>query len=122
MDKSIKVIELFAGVGGFRLGLEGWNGKSASSGYKKELNHLNKLYGAINWNHRLKHNTLHWFIKIVLGKKDIRAKIFCKSSFIENEFKFSKYNWKQNKLLTNQNLFCLLSHFIHIGFSSNICL
>jgi DNA (cytosine-5)-methyltransferase 1 len=30
----VKVIELFAGVGGFRLGLEGWNGMSATSGYK----------------------------------------------------------------------------------------
>ena len=30
MDK-LRVVELFAGVGGFRLGLEGWKGKSASS-------------------------------------------------------------------------------------------
>jgi DNA (cytosine-5)-methyltransferase 1 len=30
---KIRVVELFAGVGGFRLGLEGWKGKSASSGY-----------------------------------------------------------------------------------------
>lgn len=37
MDK-IKVVELFAGVGGFRLGLEGWNGKSSTSGYKDDLN------------------------------------------------------------------------------------
>ena len=37
MENKIKVVELFAGVGGFRLGLEGWNGKSASSGYKKSL-------------------------------------------------------------------------------------
>jgi DNA (cytosine-5)-methyltransferase 1 len=29
MENKIKVIELFAGVGGFRLGLEGWNNKSA---------------------------------------------------------------------------------------------
>ena len=36
--KKIKVVELFAGVGGFRLGLEGWRGKSSSSGYTKELN------------------------------------------------------------------------------------
>ncbi len=36
--KTIKVVELFAGVGGFRLGLEGWDGKSATSGYKKKLN------------------------------------------------------------------------------------
>jgi DNA (cytosine-5)-methyltransferase 1 len=37
MEKCLKVIELFAGVGGFRLGLEGWNGKSSTSGYKKLL-------------------------------------------------------------------------------------
>ena len=35
--KKLKVIELFAGVGGFRLGLVGYNGKSASSNYKKKL-------------------------------------------------------------------------------------
>jgi len=35
MENKIKVVELFAGVGGFRLGLEGWKGKTASSGYKK---------------------------------------------------------------------------------------
>lgn len=34
MENKIKVVELFAGVGGFRLGLEGWNSKSASSNYK----------------------------------------------------------------------------------------
>ena len=38
MENKIKVAELFAGVGGFRLGLEGWNKKSASSNYKKKLN------------------------------------------------------------------------------------
>jgi len=37
MKKKIKVVELFAGVGGFRLGLEGWNKKSSISGYKKEF-------------------------------------------------------------------------------------
>lgn len=37
MENKLKVIELFAGVGGFRIGLEGWNGKSATSGYKKNL-------------------------------------------------------------------------------------
>lgn len=35
--KKIRVAELFAGVGGFRLGLEGFNGKSATSGYQKVL-------------------------------------------------------------------------------------
>ena len=37
MVKTIKVIELFAGVGGFRLGLEGWNAKSSSSKYEEPL-------------------------------------------------------------------------------------
>ena len=36
-DGTLRVVELFAGVGGFRLGLEGWDGKSASSGYQKPL-------------------------------------------------------------------------------------
>jgi len=35
--EKLKVIELFAGVGGFRLGLEGWNGKSACSSYRLPL-------------------------------------------------------------------------------------
>lgn len=38
MADKLKVVELFAGVGGFRLGLEGWKGRSASSGYKQKLN------------------------------------------------------------------------------------
>ena len=36
-NSKLKVVELFAGVGGFRIGLEGFNGKSPSSGYKKKL-------------------------------------------------------------------------------------
>ena len=35
--KSMNVIELFSGVGGFRLGLEGYKGKSPLSGYKEKL-------------------------------------------------------------------------------------
>ena len=34
---KLKVVELFAGVGGFRLGLEGYKNKSASSGYEKPI-------------------------------------------------------------------------------------
>ena len=37
MRDKIKVVELFAGVGGFRLGLEGWKARSASSDYKKKI-------------------------------------------------------------------------------------
>ena len=35
--EPLRVVELFAGVGGFRLGLEGYNGKSASSNYTKRI-------------------------------------------------------------------------------------
>lgn len=37
MMRKLKVVELFAGVGGFRLGLEGWKGLSPSSGYSLPL-------------------------------------------------------------------------------------
>lgn len=49
MENEIKVLELFAGVGGFRLGLEGWNGKSASSGYKKTLKSPYKVVWSNQW-------------------------------------------------------------------------
>ena len=49
MENEIKVLELFAGVGGFRLGLEGWNGKSASSGYKKSLKSPYKVVWSNQW-------------------------------------------------------------------------
>lgn len=49
MENEIKVVELFAGVGGFRLGLEGWKGKSASSGYKKKLKSHYKVVWSNQW-------------------------------------------------------------------------
>lgn len=49
MQKEIKVVELFAGVGGFRLGLEGWKGKSSSSGYKKSLKSSYKVVWSNQW-------------------------------------------------------------------------
>ncbi|RTY65552.1 DNA (cytosine-5-)-methyltransferase [Flavobacterium sp. LB2P53] len=49
MSKKIKVAELFAGVGGFRLGLEGWNNKSATSGYEKELNSEYEVVWSNQW-------------------------------------------------------------------------
>lgn len=47
--KKIKVAELFAGVGGFRLGLEGWEGKSASSGYKRKFETPFKVVWSNQW-------------------------------------------------------------------------
>ncbi len=49
MESEIKVVELFAGVGGFRLGLEGWHGKSASSGYTEDLPTRYKVVWSNQW-------------------------------------------------------------------------
>jgi DNA (cytosine-5)-methyltransferase 1 len=49
MKSKIKVVELFAGVGGFRLGLEGWDNKSASSGYKKAFESPYEIVWSNQW-------------------------------------------------------------------------
>jgi DNA (cytosine-5)-methyltransferase 1 len=49
MENKIKVIELFAGVGGFRLGLEGWNNKSASSNYKEDFKSPYEIVWSNQW-------------------------------------------------------------------------
>ena len=48
-ENKIKVVELFAGVGGFRLGLEGWNGKSSSSKYTKKLDSNYQIVWSNQW-------------------------------------------------------------------------
>lgn len=47
--EKLRVVELFAGVGGFRLGLEGWKGKSASSNYKKKLDSNYQVVWSNQW-------------------------------------------------------------------------
>lgn len=49
MPNKIRVAELFAGVGGFRLGLEGWKKKSASSGYTKSLKPIYEIVWSNQW-------------------------------------------------------------------------
>jgi DNA (cytosine-5)-methyltransferase 1 len=49
MDKKLAVIELFAGVGGFRLGLEGWQGFSALSGYKTKIKSKFEVVWSNQW-------------------------------------------------------------------------
>lgn len=49
MKNKLRVVELFAGVGGFRLGLEGWKGKSSSSNYKKKLESNYKVIWSNQW-------------------------------------------------------------------------
>ena len=48
-NEPLRVVELFAGVGGFRLGLEGYNGKSASSNYTKTLQKNFKVIWSNQW-------------------------------------------------------------------------
>ena len=55
-DDSLRVVELFAGVGGFRLGLEGWDGKSASSGYTKPLREGDDRYRVV-WSNQWEPST-----------------------------------------------------------------
>ena len=85
--EKIKVIELFAGVGGFRLGLEGdYNGKSATSDYK---NNLNSNYSVI-WSNQYEPIT-----KTVQHASEIYKSFWPESNHsnqnieevIENEFK-----------------------------------
>ena len=49
MKNKIKVVELFAGVGGFRLGLEGWKNKSSSSNYKKNIDSSYEVVWSNQW-------------------------------------------------------------------------
>lgn len=49
MENKIKVVELFAGVGGFRLGLEGWKGKSSSSNYKETFESSYEVIWSNQW-------------------------------------------------------------------------
>ena len=47
--KQIKVVELFAGVGGFRLGLEGWNNRSCCSNYSAKFKTPFKVVWSNQW-------------------------------------------------------------------------
>ncbi|HMK18415.1 MAG TPA: DNA (cytosine-5-)-methyltransferase [Chitinophagaceae bacterium] len=47
--QKIKVAELFAGVGGFRIGLEGWHGTSATSNYKEKYQSNYQVVWSNQW-------------------------------------------------------------------------
>jgi len=49
MEDKIKVIELFAGVEGFCLGLEGWQKKSASSKYREDIESPYEIVWSNQW-------------------------------------------------------------------------
>ncbi|MBK9155068.1 MAG: DNA (cytosine-5-)-methyltransferase [Chloracidobacterium sp.] len=48
-NNSIKVVELFAGVGGFRIGLEGYEGRSATSDYQKRFDSPYRVIWSNQW-------------------------------------------------------------------------
>jgi DNA (cytosine-5)-methyltransferase 1 len=56
---KIKVVELFAGVGGFRIGLEGFENKSASSNYKKKIKTKFSVIYANQWEPQKKKQTAY---------------------------------------------------------------
>lgn len=68
MESKIKVVELFAGVGGFRLGLEGWKGKSASSNYREEFNSPYKVVWSNQWEPSTKAQHASWVYENRFGK------------------------------------------------------
>ncbi|MCH8554268.1 MAG: DNA (cytosine-5-)-methyltransferase [Schleiferiaceae bacterium] len=68
MENEIKVVELFAGVGGFRLGLEGWNGKSSSSGYKESLKSPYRVVWSNQWEPSTKTQHASWVYENRFGK------------------------------------------------------
>ena len=61
--KKIRVVELFAGVGGFRIGLEGYDGRSCSSGYRKI-----RISYEVVWSNQWEPSTKTQHIKSCLSK------------------------------------------------------
>ena len=55
--EKLKVIELFAGVGGFRLGLEGWQGKAPCSNYRFPLRAPNEGGYDVVWSNQWEPST-----------------------------------------------------------------
>ena len=55
-EDTLRVVELFAGVGGFRLGLEGWDGMSAGSGYTMPLRDGDDRYRVV-WSNQWEPST-----------------------------------------------------------------
>jgi DNA (cytosine-5)-methyltransferase 1 len=47
--EKLRTVELFAGVGGFRLGLEGWDDKSATSGYTQPFSSAYRTVWSNQW-------------------------------------------------------------------------
>ena len=69
MVNKIKVVELFAGVGGFRLGLEGWGNKSASSMYQNSYDSPYEIVWSNQWEPSTKTQHASMIYEAHWGKK-----------------------------------------------------
>lgn len=67
--KPIRVVELFAGVGGFRLGLEGWQGKSASSNYTEKYDSPYQTIWSNQYEPKTKAQHASWVYESHWGKE-----------------------------------------------------
>ena len=67
---SIKVVELFAGVGGFRIGLEGFDGKSAFKGYNEEIQSNYEIVWSNQWEPSTKIQHASMVYEANFGKKN----------------------------------------------------
>jgi DNA (cytosine-5)-methyltransferase 1 len=67
MENKIKVVELFAGVGGFVLDLKDGM-ENLHHQITKKFKILTKLFGVINGNHQQKFNTLQLVYENRFGK------------------------------------------------------
>lgn len=81
MNDKIKVVELFAGVGGFRLGLEGWKGTSASSGYTQALDPNFEVVWSNQWEPRASRQIASEIYKYHWGSVDPSGR---KTHFTDN--------------------------------------
>jgi len=62
----LKVVELFAGVGGFRLGLEGYKGKSASTEYRESITKSFKVVWSNQHEPSIKTDAKQWASRIYI--------------------------------------------------------
>ena len=70
MNKKLKVVELFAGVGGFRIGLEGLNSKSSLSNYEKYKNFNFDIIFSNQWEPRFKNQFASTVYTSIWGDKN----------------------------------------------------
>lgn len=67
---KIRVVELFAGVGGFRIGLEGYKGKSALSNYQEDIESNFEVIWSNQWEPATKKQHANMVYEARFGKEN----------------------------------------------------